>query len=78
MYHITGIHNAVSVNPEYTRGPECDGEMNVASPYDVTVPQTIPGGAPNADAIVDFSACRVGGTFCGPWDAPLLPLCPGT
>ena len=78
MYHITGIQNVVSVEPGYVRGPECDGEINVATPYDVTVPQIISGGAPNADAIVDFSACRVGGTFCGPYNAPLLPLCPGT
>ena len=78
MYHITGIHNVVGVNPEYTRGPECDGELNVAYPYDVLVPVVVPGGVPNADARVDFSACRVRGTFCGPYDKPLIPLCTGT
>ena len=58
MYHITCIHNVVSVNPEYTHGPECDEEQNFAYPYDVLVPVVVPGGVPNVDAREDFSPCR--------------------
>lgn len=80
MYQITGIHNVVSINPPLgvVRGSTCNFEQNVAYPYSVTVPQTIPGGTPNADAIVDYAACRQPNTMCGSWDAPLLPLCPAT
>ena len=77
LWNIVGIHNVVSVNPPLgvVRGSECNFEQNVAYPYDITVPQTIKGAAPNADARVDFSACSVGtvGGACG-----TLPLCPGT
>ncbi|KAL9638652.1 MAG: hypothetical protein Q9164_001411 [Protoblastenia rupestris] len=51
---------------------------NVAYPYNVDVPITIAGAAENNQARVDYSACRVGGTFCGKWGPnPVLPLCPG-
>lgn len=79
MWHIEGVHNTVHIGTQLPRGPMCPEEQNVATPYTADVPILIPGAAQNNQARVDFSPCRVPGTFCGPWGPPdkqWLPLCP--
>ena len=45
-----------------------------SAPYAADLPVLVPGAAKNNEAVVTYTACRVGGTFC--FSDASLPLCP--